>query len=121
MMDHSIVGIYDQYWNMIAKIIWLVVSTPLKNMKVNWFDDSQLNGKIKVMFKSLPTSYLYITYLHRILKRQSLKSQSSMSAFSKAAMQLRKFQRLEVPAPPEVTKAEEVNRKPNLELGKSEE
>ena len=84
MMDHSIVGTYDQYWNMIAKII-------------------------------------YTSYLHRIVKRQSLKSQSSMSAFSKAAMQLRKFQRLEVPAPPEMNLAEEVNRKPNLELGKSQE
>jgi len=29
------------------KQVWLVVSTPLKNMKVSWGDYSQLNGKIK--------------------------------------------------------------------------
>jgi hypothetical protein len=29
-------------------INWLIVEpTPLKNMKVSWDDDSQLNGKIK--------------------------------------------------------------------------
>ena len=32
--------------------IWLVVWTPLKNMKVNWDDYSQLNGKIKLMFQT---------------------------------------------------------------------
>ena len=37
--------------------IWLVVSNPLKNMKVNWDDDiPNSNGKIKVMFQSPPTS-----------------------------------------------------------------
>ena len=28
-------------------LMWLVVSTPLKNMKVSWDYYSQLNGKIK--------------------------------------------------------------------------
>jgi len=35
---------YDRYW--------LVVSAPLKNMKVSWDDYSQLNGKIKFMFQT---------------------------------------------------------------------
>ena len=45
---------------------WLVVSTPLNNMKVSWDDYSQLNGKIQVMFQSPPSSiyvYIYI-YTH---------------------------------------------------------
>ena len=36
--------------------VMLVVSTPLTNMKVNWDDYSQLNGTIKFMFQSPPTS-----------------------------------------------------------------
>jgi hypothetical protein len=31
---------------------WLVVSTPLKNMKVSWDYYSQLNGKIKFMLQT---------------------------------------------------------------------
>jgi hypothetical protein len=33
-------------------IIWLVVSTPLKNMKVSWGYYSQYMEKIKVMFQT---------------------------------------------------------------------
>ena len=34
-------------------IIWLVVLTPLKNMKVNWDDDiPYMKWKIKVIFKT---------------------------------------------------------------------
>ena len=36
---------------------WLVVSTPLKNMKVNWDDEiPNINGKIKFMATKPPTS-----------------------------------------------------------------
>ena len=40
-----------------SEMNWLVVSTPLKNMKVNW-DDENPYGKIQVMFQSPPTSDL---------------------------------------------------------------
>ena len=38
--------------------IWLVISAPLKNMKVSWADSSQLNGKIIQMFQT--TNHIYI-------------------------------------------------------------
>ena len=38
--------------------IWLVVSAPLKNMKVSWADSSQLNGNIIQMFQT--TNQIYI-------------------------------------------------------------
>ena len=42
--------------------VWLVVSTPLKNMKVSWDDDSQLNGKIKHVPNHQPDMCGYHTY-----------------------------------------------------------
>jgi hypothetical protein len=38
-------------WHSVSNIIWLVVSTPLKNMKVSWDDDiPNMMGKIKAIF-----------------------------------------------------------------------
>ena len=49
--DHRIISI----WIIIVPhcdVDWLVVWTPLKNMKVNWDDDiPNINGKIKFMFQ----------------------------------------------------------------------
>ena len=48
---------------------WLVVSTPLKNMKVSWDDDiPHHHGKIKVMFQSPPTRYLIYIDVHFLWK-----------------------------------------------------
>ena len=41
------------------------IPTPLKNMKVNWDDYSQLNGKIKFMFQTTNQTYIYI-YVQKI-------------------------------------------------------
>ena len=45
--------------------IWLMVSTPLKNMKVSWDDDIPNIWKVKkVMFKTTNQIYIYIyTYI----------------------------------------------------------
>jgi len=40
------------YGNIEKPILVLLVSTPLKNMKVKWDDYSKLNGKIKAMFQT---------------------------------------------------------------------
>ena len=59
-MQHFI--LYQNTWNIGILydeiFIWLVVSTPLKNMKVIWDDYSQVIWKnIQVMFQSPPTSH----------------------------------------------------------------
>ena len=47
-----------QYWIGIPQFIWLVVSTPLKNMsQLGWL--FPIYGKIKFMFQSPPTSHGY--------------------------------------------------------------
>ena len=44
-------AIYGSFY--LQKSIWLVVWTPLKNMKVNWDDEiPNINGKIKLMFQT---------------------------------------------------------------------
>ena len=44
--------------------IWLVASTPLKNMFVSWDYYTQLNGKIKFMFQATNQIYIYIIYIY---------------------------------------------------------
>ena len=53
-------GFWGQLYIYIYTIIiyWLVVSTPLKNMKVSWEGLSHIFGKIKFMFET--TNQLYI-------------------------------------------------------------
>ena len=52
------IGILDIYVN---NYIWLVVSTPLKNMKVRWDDSSQyMENKINVPNHQSVIIYIYI-------------------------------------------------------------
>ena len=48
--------------------IWLVASTPLKNMFVSWDYYTQLNGKIKFMFQATNQIYIYIIYIYIYIK-----------------------------------------------------
>ena len=55
-------------------MVWLVVSTPLKNMKVNWDDYFVYDGKIK-KFQTTNQwcypSYIYIIYIYILLQLHS--------------------------------------------------
>ena len=77
----------------INKYIWLVVWTPLKNMKVNW-DDLKPNshGTIKLMFQT--TNQITIALhprLPRLLLAQWVKSSTSPTHRRQVALTTRKY------------------------------
>ena len=45
MLSQSFHCLKFQTSSMVSSLFWLVVSDPLKNMKVKWHDDSQYTGK----------------------------------------------------------------------------
>ena len=54
--------------------IWLVVSTPLKNMNVNWDDYSQYMGKYKSCSSHHQPDMVYDLIINRVIKLQPLRS-----------------------------------------------